>query len=152
MGDSRDVGLRNDLEPSRLRFDSADDAARFADQLVKDANRRFACKRLGLVEGYVKMEIEIVVQLRTALHGDEFELVFIAVPGGRVQDHCVAASDLHDSEHAEPNVNGGEDQHFVLASVAGVIQTPESDVPSLVRLELPHERKDFLRERLGPAP
>jgi hypothetical protein len=131
-----------------LRFNTHKDALDFSAKSVEDSNNWLAVNNLDFVKRYKNTEIEIVLEFCFGAEGDKYHLVFCSVPNmgiGHLEETSTA--------NLSPNANesgANRNDHFMLVSIAYLVECPQEVIPSLVRLEPAKERLDLLGYILGP--
>jgi hypothetical protein len=132
------MNLNDKSEPARLRFDSADDALDYADELVKRFNCMFAIQTLDFAKRYEESEIELAFECRFRPEGVQFHLVFRAIPYEGFGDAEVAGPA---QIHTEANRCGYDwNKDGVCTSVACFFEGEQKLIPSTIRLEPAQER------------
>ena len=141
-----DVILGKKIEPSPLRFNSKNDAIRYADEVVEEFNRRlFENKVPNVVKAYRSVQLEIVIRLRSAASNPcDGYLVFRAKPG-HVLNQRRAVTLVRDLTRKENSAN----EMFMFTDVGQLVHSPEGFIPSFVWLKRSHEIKDFLGNVFG---
>lgn len=131
-------------EPSRLRFNSNNDAISYADKVVEEFNRRLVENKVpNVAEAYRRVQMEIVVRLRiAAFNPADFHLIFRATPGALDQNTGTFVDHFAREENSANEI-------FMFTDVGKLVESPEGFIPSLVWLKSRHQIKDFLRDIFG---
>ena len=126
-----------------LGFGCHQDALDFASDGIQDANCRAAFHPVEIVKSYKEGNVAIVLKASAGADAREFDLVFFAVPR---RHHKVATADFRIIDgHAGANQANG-DEEAVLVGITELVHSPEGIIPSLVSVEAPKQRPDFLRQ------
>jgi hypothetical protein len=138
------TALVEKAEPSRLRFNSNNDAISYADKVVEEFNRRLVENKVpNVVEAYRRVQMEIVVRLRiAAFNPADFHLIFRATTSAFDQNAGTFVGDFAREENSANKI-------FMLTDVGELVESPEGFIPSLVWLKPSHEIKDFLGKVFG---
>jgi len=139
--------LRENLQPSALRFDTQEDALNFAAKLVEDSKHWLAVHNLNIVKRYKEAELEIVLVCRFDSESEKFHLVLSSIPdmgSGHLKESC-SLDASGPANHASPDGNNV----FMLIPVTNFVECPQEVIASQVRLESTKERLHFFRQVLG---
>lgn len=136
-------------ETPGLRFDSQQDMLDHVGKQVEKWNRWLSLNTFNLVKRYENRKLDFVIRLCIGPERRYFDLLFGSVPDvfkGHTDQATASALEFGCNV---PGSHYDGDQDSVIVSVAYLVQGPEGNIPSLVRLERPKERVNFLRE-IGP--
>jgi len=137
-------GSREESDPEGLRFYSGDNALRYADKLVKDSNSWLVANNINVANRYERLNLEVVLVLRSMFEMRDYHLIFRAIPfGGKLHRNGVLHDHILDMHSADSNCAGHHD--FVFLGITQLVQGPEKIIPSFVWLKSQYEVNDFLR-------
>jgi hypothetical protein len=112
----------------------------------------FAFDSLDVAKSYGKSEACIVLILDSNLCTCKYDLVFAAIDSALGEEKRLATSDLLKFSEENRSTRSDWDNETVLGCTTKLIQCPEKDFPSLVRLEGHKERLDFIRQSFATRP
>ncbi len=138
-----------EADSAGLCFDSGDDALDHACKCVEDGNRWLAAHNLDIAHRYEEGDLDIVLNVHTRLDAHELHLVFRAIPPRHADAPGTADLKTINVRVAHRHGDGLKDLMFI--GVTQLVQGPEQIIPSLVWLERPQQRQDFVRNVLAPA-
>lgn len=139
------ASLFEKAETTRLELDSDADLMDYAAHSVEQSNR--VCGQtntINIVEAYGNLNLELLIRIRIPnVDPTDWYLSILALPVASLKPHSIGFVD---------HVLGAEEgnqESFVLARVAELVQGPKGYIPSLVRLKRSHQGKDFWRDVFG---
>jgi hypothetical protein len=115
-------------------------------------SRPRAQRSIGILEGYEKFDLSVVLKVHAPFGAGVFDFVFLAVPQRRFVELNAAGHAL-----CSPcNFNSGaraSHKHYeaVFTGVTKVVEDVEKIIPYIVRIESPKDRLDFRRRIFGPS-
>ena len=133
-------------EASRLDFQSADDAQRRLCELSKNWDDTLAAHRRWVVESYIQGKCYVAGRVQLRSDDFEFDVIFRFPPASfRLSEPRTASDEICGFSSGE---NWREQRVFV--PIAHFVYVPKDRIPSVVSLERPQTRSDFLRHRYAP--
>lgn len=134
-------------DPSRLRFNSSNDALHYADHIVQEANNRALRKWPDIIQVYDEGNCHVAVRCRLR-NKTEFDVMFSAVPfqarpkrsRPTSSDDKVISSELRRRDNA------------VFISDGYLVNSPEKVIPSFVWIEPTQKRDDIWMKMLALSP
>ncbi len=145
------VNLKKSLKQSEsepLAFNCMDDVFDLVGETDESGNGGFIFG--DSCEDYEKFEIDVALRLRSRFSGEEFHLIFCAVPGMNIWNPHFAASTPQVSANNTGNSSTGDEERVFIA-VTCLVECNEYIVPSLVRLERAKQRPHFRWDIFTPS-
>lgn len=134
---------RASRDSSRLRFDCEDDALHFIRNFSECGNHWLAFQGMNPLEQYIKGNVDLVLQVRTASEAHVFDFVFRSVPMAVAELASPHQHALGSSQRVSDRSGPDRDNYAVGVGVPYLVQPPKQGIPSLVWIEPSQERTDF---------
>src|SRR5579872_1119449 len=128
-------------------FECRDNPFSFVGPVFQDLRYGFTLKNLDVVKSYRASDLYLVVRALALNNSTEFDLVFRAVPGGIE----VQPSNGSGTNHGSKLRGKTNAENSVLIGDSNLVESPEDIIPSLVWLERPKDRKQFLWNVFAPS-
>ncbi len=141
-----------------LRLDRSADLTGQIHQRIQHGLYALSGQGPGIVEGYIRGDLEIILNVAVMPGDANYHLVILPIPsGGGDSDVCVSADDRIIPEIGNSSTNFAG--HPVLVWLHRLIEGDECStattiepIPSMVRLERPQARVNFVREMFPQPP
>src|SRR5258708_437364 len=134
-------------EKPRLSFDTHEDLVNDIHKVVENFKNRLTAHNCDFVKGYEQGELYVVLNWMASGTGEQFDLLFDAIPNGIEQQAPYGPSSLHVAKlGSDCNV-----EEFVFVRDSHFIECPEKIVPSSVRLVRAKNRQNVFRDVFGPT-
>jgi hypothetical protein len=134
-------------------FDIVNDAGYFRPDLVENSCRADAGQVLSIRDSYTNLHLSLVLKVRSRLDAGEYDLVFQAISDQRLVEFD-APCEVRGRRSDFAAQNGAPDNghQAVFTGISEVIEGVEKVIPSLVRIETPKQRLDFLGAIFAATP
>lgn len=139
--------LLDNPNPQGLTFEAQQNMFDDIHKVVEDLKSRFVGQKIDFVEGYRQSDFYLAVKWMPRKTGEEFDLLFNAIPDGINRNVMNGSGAMHIAEQRIDR--DGEQPVFVCD--CQLIQGPEEVVPSFVRLVRPKNRVNIRRDILAPS-
>jgi hypothetical protein len=133
-------------ETAGLDFDSVEDLVDF--NCEGSEHGEGLCIFNDSSKDYEKLKIEVALALRSDFFGEEFHLIFCAIPSVASGHTNVPNGTLHINANNLGNAYAGDNERVFIA-VTCLVECNEQIIPSLVRLERAKERPKLYRDVSG---
>lgn len=131
-------------QPSALRLSAEQDHLDLIKHPPKNINRRRASNIFNIGKGYSESKLSVVINLRSRIGPEVYDLVFSAVPNGRIWDEPVVfgRGDIEPPPSHVDNSWGKDGMH----RIAQFVEYAKRSIPSLMSIEPAKERFDLIRQ------
>lgn len=136
------IELLDQPDTTALFLDLVNDARDLCSDFVENSGRADPGQMFSIRDSYANLNLAPVLKVRSHFDSSIHDFIFQAVPRNRLQINTVSESD-HGDFTANDSASNKRDQ-FVFTVVSEVIEGVEEIIPSLVRVETPKQRLDFL--------
>jgi hypothetical protein len=137
--------LLDNSESLGFSLNFVDDRFNHIHKQIKSWDRILARNTLDFSKSYINAECELAVAFRVRPNGEQFHLVFTAIPDWGGIGHRPKPRSFEVEASTECNASHWNEE-FMLVSVTYLVECPQGLTPSFVWLVGPKERIDFFRD------